>query len=80
MFLLLSLKGLIGVLNMILMTKAMTISDVSYLASYDFLRVPIISVFAFLFFDEILQLSTLIGALIIFLSSFLIFNLARKTK
>ena len=80
MFLLLSLQGLIGVLNMILMTKAMTISDISYLAPYDFLRLPIISVFAFLFFDEIPELSTLIGALIIFLSSFLISNLARKTK
>ena len=80
MFLLLSLQGLIGVLNMILMTKAMTISDVSYLAPYDFLRLPIISVLAFLFFDEIPEFSTLIGALIIFFSSFLISNLARKTK
>ena len=80
MLLLLSLQGLIGVLNMILMTKAMTISDVSYLAPYDFLRLPIISVLAFLFFDEIPEFSTLIGALIIFFSSFLISNLARKTK
>ena len=80
MFILLILQGLIGVLNMLFMTKAMSMANISYLAPYDFLRLPIISVFAFLFFDEIPELSTLIGALIIFLSSFLISNLARKTK
>jgi len=63
---------------MALMTKAMTLSDVSYLAPYDFLRLPIISILAFIFFDETPELSTLIGALIIFISSFLISNLAKN--
>ena len=78
LFILLSIQGLIGVFNMALMTKAMTLSDVSYLAPYDFLRLPIISILAFMFFDETPELSTLIGALIIFMSSFLISNLAKN--
>ena len=78
MFILLSLQGLIGVLNMILITKAMTLSDVSYLAPYDFLRLPIISILAFIFFSETPDITTIIGASIIFLSSFLISKIANK--
>ena len=80
LLLLLSIQGLIGVLNMILMTKAMTLSDVSYIAPYDFLRLPIISILAFMFFDETPELSTLIGAFIIFMSSFLMFNSVKKNN
>ena len=78
MFILLSLQGLIGVLNMILITKAMTLSDLSYLAPYDFLRLPIISILAFIFFSERPDITTIIGASIIFLSSFLISKIANK--
>ena len=46
----------------------------------DFLRLPIISMLAFLLFDEIPQLTTLIGAFIIFLSSFLIPNTIKTNK
>ena len=80
MFVLLTLQGLIGVLNMIFMTKAMSMVEISYLAPYDFLRLPIISLLAFILFDEIPSTSTLLGALIIFLSSFLISNLALNNK
>ena len=80
LLLLLSIQGLIGVLNMVLMTKAMTLSDVSYIAPYDFLRLPIISILAFMFFDETPELSTLIGAFIIFMSSFLMFNSVKKNN
>ena len=80
MFILLTIQGLIGVLNMLFITKAMSMVDISYLAPYDFLRLPIISILAFMMFDEIPSASTLLGALIIFLSGFLISNLALKTK
>ena len=80
MFILLTIQGLIGVLNMLFITKAMSMVDISYLAPYDFLRLPIISILAFMFFDEIPSASTLLGALIIFLSGFLISNLALNNK
>ena len=80
MFILLTIQGLIGVLNMIFMTKAMSMVDISYLAPYDFLRLPIISIIAFMLFDEIPSASTLLGALIIFLSGYLISNLALYDK
>lgn len=79
-FILLTIQGLIGVLNMLFITKAMSMVDISYLAPYDFLRLPIISILAFMMFDEIPSASTLLGALIIFLSGFLISNLALNTK
>ena len=80
MFILLTIQGLIGVLNMIFITKAMSMVNISYLAPFDFLRLPIISTLAFVFFDEIPSASTLLGALIIFFSSFLISNLASNNK
>ena len=80
MFILLTIQGLIGVLNMLFITKAMSMVDISYLAPFDFLRLPIISTLAFVFFDEIPSASTLLGALIIFFSSFLISNLASNKK
>lgn len=80
MFILLTIQGLIGVLNMLFITKAMSMVDLSYLAPYDFLRLPIISILAFMMFDEIPSASTLLGALIIFLSGFLISNLALNNK
>jgi drug/metabolite transporter (DMT)-like permease len=79
-FILLTIQGLIGVLNMLFITKAMSMVDISYLAPYDFLRLPIISILAFMMFDEIPSASTLLGALIIFLSGFLISNLALNNK
>ena len=75
---LLFIQGIIGLLNMAFLTKAMTISDINYLAPYDFLRLPIISILAFILFDEIPDISTLIGAFIIFISSFYISGSIKK--
>ena len=75
---LLFIQGVIGLLNMAFLTKAMTISDINYLAPYDFLRLPIISILAFILFDEIPDISTLIGAFIIFISSFYISSSIKK--
>ena len=60
---------------MLFMTKAMSIVNISYLAPYDFLRLPIISILAFIMFDEIPDFATFVGAIIIFLSSFFMTNL-----
>ena len=78
MYSLLFIQGIIGLLNMAFLTKAMTISDINYLAPYDFLRLPIISILAFILFDEIPDISTLIGAFIIFISSFYISSSIKK--
>jgi len=80
MFILLILQGFIGVLNMLFMTKAMSIANISYLAPYDFLRLPIVSILAFSVFNEIPDFSTFVGAIIIFFSSFFMTNLASKNK
>ena len=77
-FILLSFQGLIGVLKMILRTKAMKLSDVSYLAPFDFLRLPIISILAFISFGERPDIATIIGACVIFFSSFFISTFANK--
>ena len=78
MLILLMIQGLIGVLNMSFMTKAISIIDISYLAPYDFLRLPLISIFAFFLFGEVPSLSTLFGGFIIFFSSLIISNFASK--
>ena len=80
MFILLILQGLIGVLNMLFMTKAMSMANISYLAPYDFLRLPIISILAFSMFNEVPDFTTFVGAIIIFFSSFFMTNLASKNK
>ncbi len=66
---LLALQGVLGALNMAIVTRAISLADASYVAPLDFLRLPMISLMAFAFFGEILSLATLIGAAIIFVSS-----------
>ncbi len=51
--------------------------DISYVAPYDFLRLPFVTILAFLIFSEIPELSTFIGAIIIFSSNFLIKKLKK---
>ena len=70
--LLLSLQGAIGVCNMTLMTRAMALAEASYLAPFDFLRLPVIALLGYLFFSEFPTSATVIGAAVIFLSSLLL--------
>jgi len=65
---------------MLFMTKAMSMANISYLAPYDFLRLPIVSILAFSMFNETPDFSTFVGAIIIFFSSFFMTNLASKNK
>ncbi len=67
---LLAVQGGVGAINMAIITRAMALADASFIAPIDFLRLPIIAVFAFFFFGEVLTLPTVVGAAIIFASTF----------
>lgn len=62
---LLALQGVLGALNMTLITRAFSLADVSFLAPLDFLRLPAVAFLAWLFFAEIAPASTWIGAAVI---------------
>lgn len=63
---LLALQGGLGALNMTLITKAFAMANASFLAPFDFLRLPVVACMAFLIFGEIAPAETWIGAAIIF--------------
>lgn len=62
---LLALQGVLGVLNMTLMTCAFGLAEASIVAPLDYLRLPIVAGLAFFFFDQTPAFSTWIGAAII---------------
>lgn len=66
---LLALQGVLGALNMTLITRAFAMASASYLAPFDFLRLPVVAVMAFLFFGEVAPITTWIGAATIFLAT-----------
>jgi drug/metabolite transporter (DMT)-like permease len=66
---LLALQGVLGALNMTLITRAFAIASASYLAPLDFLRLPVVAVMAFLFFGEVAPVTTWIGAATIFVAT-----------
>lgn len=69
---LLALQGVIGALNMAIVTRAISLADASYIAPLDFLRLPMIGILAFMFFGETLTVGTLIGAVVIFASTLIL--------
>ena len=71
-YILLFIQGLLNVGLMVCMTKAYTLAEASFLAPIDFIRLPIISLFAFLFFNEFPTIFGIIGAILIFSSVFII--------
>ena len=62
---LLALQGGLGALNMTLITRAFGLASASFLAPFDFLRLPVVAFFAFLLFGEVAPVETWIGAAII---------------
>lgn len=64
--LLLITQGVLGALNMTLMTRALSMADVSFIAPMDFLRLPFVALLAFVIFSEVPLLTTWIGAAVIF--------------
>ena len=70
-------QGLVGVLNMTLATRALSLAGVSFIAPLDFLRLPLVAVLAYLMFGEIPEISSWIGAAVIFGSTMLIASTTR---
>lgn len=66
---LLALQGSLGALNMTLITRAFGLASASFLAPFDFLRLPVVAGLAFLLFGEIATIETWIGAAVIFASA-----------
>lgn len=63
---LLALQGVLGALNMTLITRAFALADASFLAPLDFLRLPVVAGLAWMFFAEVAPMTTWIGAALIF--------------
>ena len=71
-FILLILQGLIGVLSQYFITRALQLADASLVAPIEFVRLPFVSIAAYFIFGEVLNVSTIFGAILIFLSILLI--------
>lgn len=74
---LLVVQGLLGALNMTLITRALSLADVSLIAPLEFLRLPLVAGLAYLMFGEIPALSTWVGGVVIFGAALLV---ARSTR
>lgn len=70
-------QGLLGALNMTLVTRAISLVDVSHIAPLDFLRLPLVAALAYLMFGEIPEVSTWIGAAVIFGATMLVAGTTR---
>jgi drug/metabolite transporter (DMT)-like permease len=77
---LLATQGVLGALTMSLMTRALGMADASLLAPIDFIRLPIIAIFAFLFFNELAGIETWMGAGLIFVSTLLVAGGAHSSR
>jgi len=73
---LMGFQGSLGALNMGCMAKALSMADASYLAPFEFLRLPVVAMLAFVMFTEIPFPTTLIGGAIIFTSTLLLMRSA----
>ena len=80
----LALTGVMGTLGQLLWTRALRLGEVSALTPISFMQLPLVSVMAWLLFDEALDRWTVIGALIILGSNAYIAHreavLARRAK
>lgn len=63
---LLCLQGVLGAFNMTMVTRALALADASFLAPFDFLRLPVVALLAFLLFGEVAGIPTYVGAGVIF--------------
>lgn len=78
---LLALQGVLGALNMGLVTRAFSLAEASLLVPIDFLRLPIVAALAFALFGQSVPLATWIGGSVIFAATLLMANSARvKTE
>mgnify|MGYP001817616288 FL=1 len=71
-FTLLIVQGLLGALNMTLVTRALSLAGVSVIAPLDFLRLPVVAALAYFMFGEIPEATTWIGAAVILCATLLV--------
>ena len=69
---LLIVQGLLGALNMTLVTRALSLAGVSVIAPLDFLRLPVVAALAYFMFGEIPEATTWIGAAVILCATLLV--------
>ncbi|MFC1831723.1 DMT family transporter [Thermodesulfobacteriota bacterium] len=74
---LLIVQGLLGALNMTLVTRALSLAGVSVIAPLDFLRLPVVAALAYFMFGEIPEATTWIGAAVILCATLLVAGRAR---
>ncbi|MBX2884477.1 MAG: DMT family transporter [Granulosicoccus sp.] len=69
---LLAAQGSLGAINMGCMAKALSMAQASYLAPFEFLRLPVVALLAYLLFAEVPYPTTFAGGGIIFISTLLL--------
>jgi drug/metabolite transporter (DMT)-like permease len=79
-WLLLGIQGTIGAANQFLATKAFQLADASLVAPVDFVRLPFVAGAAYLFFGEVADRTTWIGAGIIFVAVLMIAATSRSRR
>jgi drug/metabolite transporter (DMT)-like permease len=75
-----SLIGVAGVIAQYCISRALSYGEVSYTAPFEFLRVPLVAFAAWMLFDQVPPLIFGVGAVMIFLSVFLLARRAVRAK
>ncbi len=79
-WLLLALQGVLGALNMGLVTRAFSMAEASLLVPIDFLRLPMVAALGFVLFGQIVPATTWIGGAVIFSATLLMARSARNRQ
>lgn len=74
---LLALQGFLGAVSMAMATRAFALAEASLIVPFDFLRLPLVALLGYLFFAQVVPVTTWIGGAIIFSSSLLMARSAR---
>lgn len=77
---LLALQGVLGGLNMGLVTRAFSLSEASLLVPIEFLRLPLVAALAYVAFGEVVAVTTWFGACTIFAATLLMVVSARHCE
>jgi drug/metabolite transporter (DMT)-like permease len=77
---LLGLQGVLGALNMGLVTRAFSLAEASLIVPIDFLRLPAVAALGFLVFGQTVPLTTWLGGIAIFGATLLMARSARNRR
>lgn len=76
-WLLLALQGALGAVAMACVTRAFYFAEASLIGPVDFLRLPFVAALGYLFFGQVVAMTTWIGGIVIFVATIL---MARSTR